>query len=131
LINELPAVRWVAGGDIELIAMATGGRIIPRFKEITPEKLGRAGLIEELSFGTAQEKMLVIKDCSNTKAVTILVRGSSHMIVDEAKRALHDALCVVRNLIKDNKIVYGGGASELACYLAIHQHADKVKSSKS
>ena len=45
--------------------------------------------------------MLVIKDCSNSKVVTILVRGSSRMIVDEAKRALHDSLCVVRNLVKD------------------------------
>lgn len=128
LINELLAVRWVAGGDVELLAMATGGRIIPRFEEITPEKLGRAGLIKELSFGTQQDKMLVIKDCANTKVVTILVRGSSHMIVDEAKRSLHDALCVVRNLVKEPKIVYGGGSSEISCHLAIHNYADKISS---
>ena len=121
-------MRWVAGGDVELLAMATGGRIIPRFKEITPEKLGRAGLIRELSFGTAQEKMLVIKDCANSKVVTILVRGSSHMIVEEAKRSLHDALCVVRNLVKDPKIVYGGGSAELSCHLAIQAYADKISS---
>jgi len=126
LVNDLPAVRWVSGGDIELIAMATGGRIIPRFQDITPEKLGRAGIIKEVQFGTMQEKALVIKGCSNTKAVTILVRGSSQMIVDETKRSLHDALCVIRNLIKDNKIVYGGGATEIACYHAIHDYADKV-----
>jgi len=102
LLNDLLAVRWVAGGDVELLAMATGGRIIPRFSEITPEKLGRAGLIKELSFGTMQDKMLVIKDCSNSKVVTVLVRGSSRMIVAEAKRAIHDSLCVVRNLVKDN-----------------------------
>ena len=102
-MNGLLAVRWVSGGDVELLAMATGGRIIPRFKEITPEKLGRAGLIKELSFGTSSEKMLVIKEgLSKSKVVTILVRGGSRMIVDEAKRALHDGLCVVRNLIKDN-----------------------------
>ena len=101
-MNDLLAVRWVNGGDVELLAMATGGRIVPRFKEITPEKLGRAGLIKELSFGTSSEKMIVIKECSNSKVVTILVRGSSRMIVDEAKRALHDSLCVVRNLIKGN-----------------------------
>ena len=125
LINDLPAVRWVGGGDIELIAMATGANIIPRFQDITPEKLGQAGLIEEISFGTSNEKMLVIKECANTKAVTILVRGSSRMIVGEAKRSLHDAICVVRNLIKDNTIVYGGGSAELSCYLKIHQEADK------
>jgi len=120
LKNDLLAVRWVAGGDVELLAMATGGRIIPRFEEIKPEKLGRAGLIRELSFGTTQEKMLVIKDCANSKVVTILVRGSSRMIVEEAKRSIHDSLCVVRNLVKDNTIVYGGGSAELSCHLAIH-----------
>lgn len=108
--------------------MATGGRIVPRFSEITPEKLGRAGLIRELSFGTMSEKMLVIKECANTKVVTILVRGSSRMIVDEAMRSIHDSLCVVRNLIKDNNIVYGGGASEIACYLEIYKEADKISS---
>ncbi len=75
LQNNMPAVRWVGGQDIELIAMATGGRIIPRFEEIKPEKLGKAGLIEEISFGTTNEKMLAIRDCAQSKAVTILIRG--------------------------------------------------------
>ena len=61
LQNKLPAVRWVGGVDIELIAMATGARIIPRFEEITPQKLGKAGRIKELHFGTGDEKMLVIE----------------------------------------------------------------------
>lgn len=52
LQNKLPAVRWVGGVDIELIAMATGARIIPRFEEITPAKLGKAGRIREMHFGT-------------------------------------------------------------------------------
>ena len=50
--NKLPAVRWVGGVDIEHIAIATGGRIIPRFEELAPEKLGKAGSIKEISFGT-------------------------------------------------------------------------------
>jgi len=48
-------------------------------------------------------------------------------IVEEAKRSIHDALCVVRNLVKDSRIVYGGGASEIACAVAVGQHADKVQ----
>ena len=48
------------------------------------------------------------------------------MIVDEASRSIHDALCVVRNLIKCNKIVYGGGAIEIACALTLHEKADTV-----
>jgi hypothetical protein len=51
-------------------------------------------------------------------------------IIDEAKRSLHDALCVVRNLVRDNRIVYGGGAAEIACSLAIEEAAVKVRSIK-
>jgi len=52
MMNDLPAVRWVGGVEIELLAIATGARIIPRFEEITPEKLGKAGKIKEINFGT-------------------------------------------------------------------------------
>lgn len=126
LQNDLPAVRWVGGVEIEHIAIATGGRIVPRFSELSPEKLGKAGLVREVSFGTTKERMLVIEDCANSNAVTVLVRGGNKMIVEEAKRSLHDAMCVVRNLIKDNRVVYGGGAAEIACSVAVSKHADTV-----
>ncbi|ERF68608.1 T-complex protein 1 subunit epsilon [Endocarpon pusillum Z07020] len=125
LQNKLPAVRWVGGPEIELIAIATNGRIVPRFEDLSAEKLGKAGIVREMSFGTTREKMLVIEDCANTRAVTVFVRGSNKMIIDEAKRSLHDALCVVRNLVKDNRIVYGGGAAEISCSLAVEDAAVK------
>lgn len=123
----LPAVRWVGGPEIELIAIATGGRIVPRFQELSPEKLGFAGSVRELQFGTTKDRMLVIEECRNTKAVTIFVRGGNKMIVEEAKRSLHDAICVVRNLVRDNRIVYGGGAAEIACALAVESESRKVE----
>ncbi|XP_023237785.1 T-complex protein 1 subunit epsilon-like [Centruroides sculpturatus] len=126
LQKELPAVRWVGGPEIELIAIATGGRIVPRFSELTPDKLGKAGRVRELTFGTTKDRMLVIEECQNSRAVTIFIRGGNKMIVEEAKRSLHDALCVIRNLVKDNHIVYGGGAAEIACALAVSQEADKI-----
>ncbi|XP_038653536.1 T-complex protein 1 subunit epsilon [Scyliorhinus canicula] len=125
LQNKLPAIRWVGGPEIELIAIATGGRIVPRFSELTSEKLGRAGIVKEISFGTTKDKMLVIEECQNSRAVTIFIRGGNKMIIEEAKRALHDALCVIRNLVKDNRIVYGGGAAEISCALAVNEAADK------
>eukprot|EP00307_Rebecca_sp_RCC1486_P000465 CAMPEP_0119412176 /NCGR_PEP_ID=MMETSP1335-20130426/4702_1 /TAXON_ID=259385 /ORGANISM="Chrysoculter rhomboideus, Strain RCC1486" /LENGTH=523 /DNA_ID=CAMNT_0007436895 /DNA_START=115 /DNA_END=1686 /DNA_ORIENTATION=- len=124
--NKLPAVRWVGGVELELIAIATGGRIVPRFSELTADKLGSAGHVREISFGTTKDRMLVIEDCPNSRAVTIFVRGGNKMIVDEAKRSLHDAICVVRNLIRDNRIVYGGGSAEIACSLAVQKAADQV-----
>lgn len=125
LQNGLPAVRWVGGPEIELIAIATGGRIVPRFSELTSEKLGFAGVVREISFGTTKDKMLVIEKCKNSRAVTIFIRGGNKMIIEEAKRSLHDALCVIRNLIRDNRVVYGGGAAEISCALAVSQEADK------
>lgn len=95
--NELPAVRWVGGPEIEvsalrytwkrdlrmscqLIAIATQGRIVPRFEDLNAEKLGKAGIVRELTFGTTRDKMLVIEECANTRAVTIFVRGSNKMV---------------------------------------------------
>lgn len=66
--NDLPAVRWIGGVEIELIALATGGRIIPRFSEITPEKLGRAGVVREESFGTTRDRMIVFGGYSTSMA---------------------------------------------------------------
>jgi len=126
LQSKLPAVRWVGGPEIELIAIATGGRIVPRFEELTTEKLGTAGLVKELSFGTVKDQMLVIEECHNSRAVTIFIRGGNKMIVEEAKRSIHDALCVIRNIVKDERVVFGGGAPEISCSLAVAKAADKV-----
>jgi T-complex protein 1 subunit epsilon len=126
LQNKLPAVRWVGGPEIELVAIATNGRIVPRFEDLSAAKLGRAGLIRELDFGTTRDRMMVIEECANTRAVTIFVRGSNKMIIEEAKRSLHDGLCVVRNLVRDNRVVYGGGAAEIACSLYVAANADKT-----
>lgn len=66
-----------------MIAIATGGRIVPRFEELTPEKLGFAGLVREISFGTTKDKMLVIEECKNSKAVTIFLRGGNKMVKNQ------------------------------------------------
>uniref|UniRef100_A0AAF5DFJ2 T-complex protein 1 subunit epsilon n=2 Tax=Strongyloides stercoralis TaxID=6248 RepID=A0AAF5DFJ2_STRER len=124
--NDLPAVRWVGGPEIELIAIATKGRIVPRFSELSPEKLGFAGTVKEVTYGTMKESMLFIEGCPDTRACTILLRGANTIMIEEAKRALNDSMCVVRNLIKDNRIVYGGGAAELACAIAVSEEADKI-----
>ena len=70
--------------------------------------------------------MLVIEDCASTKSVTIFCRGGNRMILDETKRSLHDAICVARNLVRDNAIVYGGGAAEIAAGLAVAEVAHDI-----
>ena len=122
--EKLPAIRWVGGVELELIAIATGGRIVPRFTELSAEKLGKAGSVKEVSFGTTKDRMIVIEDCASSKAVTVFVRGGNKMMIDETKRSLHDAICVARNLVRSNAIVYGGGAAEIACGIAVEEAAD-------
>merc|ERR1719353_1346706 len=90
--EDLPAIRWVGGVELELIAIACNARIVPRFSELDASKLGSAGHVHEESFGTTKDRMIVIEDCPNSKAVTVYVRGGNKMIIDEAKRSLHDAI---------------------------------------
>ena len=82
--------------------------------------------MNQISFGTTKDKMLVIEGCPNTKSVTIFVRGGNKMVLDEIKRSLHDAICVARNLVRDNSIIYGGGASEISCSLAVEMASHEV-----
>uniref|UniRef100_A0A1I7X3L9 BZIP domain-containing protein n=1 Tax=Heterorhabditis bacteriophora TaxID=37862 RepID=A0A1I7X3L9_HETBA len=106
-------------------------RILSSFSELSPAKLGTAGIVREITFGTARDRMLSVEQCPNNKAVTIFIRGGNKMvcckIIDEAKRSLHDALCVIRNLVRDNRIVYGGGAAEIACAIKVAAEADKIE----
>ncbi|KAF5779845.1 putative chaperonin Cpn60/TCP-1 family, groEL-like apical domain superfamily [Helianthus annuus] len=67
--------------------------------------------------------MLYIEHCANSKAVTIFIRGGNKMMIEETKRSIHDALCVARNLIRNNSIVYVGGAEEISCSIAVEAAA--------
>ncbi|ELR53620.1 T-complex protein 1 subunit epsilon, partial [Bos mutus] len=128
LQNDLPAVRWVGGPEIELIAIATGGRIVPRFSELTAEKLGFAGLVKEISFGTTKDKMLVIEQCKNSRAVTIFIRGGNkmgHLGNSLAVQCYDSALALLGLGLDLCRVVYGGGAAEISCALAVSQEADK------
>lgn len=126
LKNDLHAVRWVSGTDIELLAMATGAKIVPRFEELSSDKLGLVGEIEELQHGTTNNNMIIFKELSKTKTVSILIRGGSKTIIDEAHRSIHDSLCVIRNLIKNPYVIVGGGASELSCSIYLRKYADEI-----
>lgn len=64
---------------------------MPRFEDLTPEKLGKAGIVREITFGTTRDKMLVIEECANSRAVTIFVRGSNKMVRDTLL-LLHDSV---------------------------------------
>jgi len=118
------AVKNVSSSDMEKLARATGGKIVASIKDLTPEVLGEAKLVEEVKIG--EDKLVYIRECKNPKAVTIVVRGGTEHVVGEAERSLHDALCVVRNAIEDGKIVPGGGAPEAEVAKRLRDYAVKV-----
>lgn len=86
---------------------------VAHIDHFTNEKLGSAGLVEEVNAG-GERKIVKITGCPNqNKTVSILLRGSNQLVLDEAERSLHDALCVVRALVKKRSLVPGGAAVEM------------------
>jgi len=118
------AVRRVKESDMKKLAQATGGKILTSLEEIREEDLGKAGLVEERK--VANEEMIFVEDCPNPKAVTILIRGGTEHVVDEAERAMNDAIRVVACTLEDGKYVPGGGAPEIEVALKLRDYASKV-----
>ncbi|EPR79813.1 T-complex protein 1 epsilon subunit [Spraguea lophii 42_110] len=114
LKNDLPAIRWVGGQEMELIAVHTNAQIISRFEDLREEDLGHCSL-EEVSEGTDDKKHIILKSKSDkSKAVTLILRGATDIVVEEAKRSVVDGLSAARNILSANKIIYGGGSSEIS-----------------
>jgi thermosome len=118
------AVRRAKKSDMEKLAKATGGKIVTKLDDITPADLGYADLVEERRIG--DDKMTFIEGCKNPQAVTILIRGSSERFTAEAERSLHDALCVIRDIIEEPHVVAGGGAPELEMSNVIRKYAETL-----
>ena len=115
------AVRRIKKSDMEKLAKATGGKIITNLDDINPADLGYASLVEERKIG--DDKMTFVEGCKHPHAVTILIRGGTERIVDEAERSLHDALCVVRDIVEEPKVLAGGGAPELEISRILKKYA--------
>jgi len=118
------AARRVKQSDMEKLARATGGRIITDLDDLTPQDLGAAGLVEERKIG--EDKMIFVEDCKNPRSVAILIRAGLERMVDEAERAMTDALSVVSDVIENSKIVAGGGAVETEIAKELRDYAAKV-----
>ncbi len=118
------AVRRVKQSDMEKLVKATGAQVVTNLEDLGSKHLGNAQLVEERKVG--KDKMTFVEGCKNPKAVTVLVRGGTQRIVDEAERAVHDALCVVRDVVVNPKVVAGGGAPEAEVAKRLRAYADKL-----
>jgi len=122
--KKILTVRRVKKSDMEKLSKSTGGKIVTNLDDLTKADLGYAELVEERKIG--DDKMTFIEGCKSPRAVTILIRGGTERIVDEAERSLHDALCVSRDVVEEPKIVAGGGAPELEIAKALKEFAETL-----
>jgi len=107
---NIMAVRRVKESDMTKLARATTARIVSNLEDLTSKDLGLADLVEERKVET--DKWVFVEGCKHPKAVTILIRGGSQRVVDEAERSIHDALMVTKDVCERPMIVAGGGSPE-------------------
>jgi thermosome len=118
------AARRIKESDMEKLARATGGRIVSDIKDLKAKDLGLAGMVEERKIG--EDKMIFVERCKDPHSVAILIRAGLERMVDEAERAMTDALSVVSDVVENNKIVAGGGAVEIEVAKELRNYATKV-----
>jgi len=117
-------VRRVKQSDMEKLAKATGGNVITNLDDLKRPDLGKAGLVEERKVG--EDKMVFVERCKSPRSVAILIRAGLERMVDEAERAMNDALSVVADVVEHNKIVTGGGAIESEIAGGLRDYATKI-----
>jgi len=122
--NGIMAARRVKQSDMEKLSRATDGKIITNLEDLKPTDLGNAGLVEERKVG--EDKMIFIEKCKHPRSVAILIRAGLERMVDEAERAMNDALSVVADVVEYSKIVAGGGAVESEIAKELREYATKI-----
>jgi len=106
---------------IERLALVLGGEIVSTFDDAQNVKLGRCDLIEEVMIG--EDRLLRFSGVPRGEACTIVLRGATQQILDEAERSLHDALCVLTTHLKEAKSLFGGGSTEMLMAVAVQKAA--------
>jgi thermosome len=118
------AVQRGKESDMEKLGKATGGKVVTNLEGLTESDLGYAELVEERKIGN--DKMIFIEGCKNPHSVAILIRGGTERFVAEAERSVHDALCVVRDVVQEPKILAGGGSPEIEISRALRDYAETL-----
>ncbi|KAK9475565.1 chaperonin Cpn60/TCP-1 family [Dipodascopsis tothii] len=109
---NIMVIKDIERDEIEFICKSTGCQPIADIDSFSEDKLGQAELIEEISdSGSRVVKVTGVKNTSQT--VSIVVRGANQLVLDETERSMHDALCVIRCLVKERAFIAGGGAPEI------------------
>jgi thermosome len=122
--SDILAVRRAKESDMTKLAKATGGRVVNNLEDLSGADLGQANTVEERK--VEDDNWVFIEGCKEPKAVTILIRGGSQRVVDEAERSVHDAIMVVKDVMEKPAIVAGGGAPEAEAANAVLKWAERL-----
>ena len=122
--KKIIAIRRAKKSDMEKLAKATGAKIVSSLKDLSTGDLGFAALVEERRIG--DDKMTFVEGCKNPKSVTILIRAGNQRMTAEAERSIHDALCVIRDLLEEPKILAGGSAPEMEMAKVLRNYAESM-----
>jgi len=121
---KIMAVGSVENSDMDLLAKATGAKIVGNVNSLSNDDIGFAGIVYEKKL--AGEEAVFVEKCKEPKAITILLRGGTEHFVDEAERAMNDAVKSVASAIELGKAVPGGGAAEMAVAKAVRKFAESM-----
>lgn len=109
---KILVVKDIERDEVEFVCKTLGCQPVAHVDSLTPDKLGSADLVEEVSVGGGSKVIKITGVAHPGRTVSLLVRGSNRLVLDETDRSIHDALCVVRSLVKRKFVIAGGGAPE-------------------
>jgi len=110
--KKIMVIKDIDREDIDFISRTVNATPVSHVDHLTADKLGSANLVEEANAG-GSSKIIKVTGCPGKGTISVLLRGSNQLVLDEADRSLHDALCVVRALVKKRSLVYGGACVEM------------------
>lgn len=113
---------------VERLALVTGGEITSTFDHPEHVKLGHCDLIEEVIIG--EDTLIRFDGVAAGRACTIVLRGATEQLLDEAERSLHDALAVLSQTVKEPRVTLGGGCAEILMSKAVDQASQNVAGKK-
>merc|ERR1719424_2419081 len=126
ICKKIKVVKDIERDDVEFLCRSLGCKPIANVDNFTADKLGIAENVEEVSLGSGRCVKVTGAQVTDSKTVTVLVRGSNKLILEEADRSIHDALCVVRCLVKKRALIAGGGAPETEIAQALMAQANTL-----
>jgi thermosome len=121
---QILAIKRIPMNEMEMLAKATGGRVVSDLEDLGQDALGHAGVVEERKIGDFY--LTYVSGCKNSRAVSIMLRGGTEQVVAEARRSLEDALKVVALTMEEGMVLPGGGAPEVEVALRLRDYAHTV-----